>query len=709
MTGIQSLEDARLLVVDDEPQMRNSLCALLRIHGFQPVACENGQEAISMLMAGDVDLLLLDLNLGDIDGLSLLDMIRRTGFDTMVVVVSGDTMIDSAIGALRLGAVDYVRKPYVPEVLVHTIKTALQRRRLQQSNRKMAGQLEDSERMHRFLVDISPDLIFTLDENARFTFLNDRVGGLIGYAPEELRGRSILALVVPRDVEKVRYALEGIRESQRTIECHMACNSDAPEERYFELRLVPVEFRFPTGSIAASSKIYGIARDITEKKSAEDRLAYLAYHDVLTGLPNRALFRDRLGLAIVQAKRSGCKVAAMFVDLDRFKLANDTFGHLKGDELLRQVALRLQSALRGSDTLARIGGDEFTILLPGLNCKDDAATVAAKLVADVGKPFIIDGCEVFLTGSVGIAVYPDDGEEVETLIRHADIAMYDVKSHGKNGFGFFSSDMGEISSHRFNLENEIRRALEHEQFELFYQPQIDFSNRRVVGCEALIRWRHPSRGMVSAGGFLDVIEEIGMMAALTDWVVERACQDLRSWWDCGLDLPRMSVNVAPSVLEDGDFCDRLLAVVDRHGIPHHCFEIELTENTFIADQQTISTRLLDLARKGVRIAIDDFGTQYSSLGYLRNLPVTTLKIDQSFVLEIEPGTEDSPIVRAIVAIASGLGLHIVAEGVETALQAEYLDGLGVREMQGFLLGRPMSAGMLQTLLNGSILPTEPVA
>lgn len=688
-----------LLVVDDEPRLRDSLCTLLRSRAYQVRSCDGGQSALGQLMAGGVDLMLLDLHLGDIDGLDLLGMIRRAGINTAVLVVSGDAVIDSAIEALRLGAVDYLRKPYDPQELLHRVEMALQRRHLKRSNQEMAQQLQTSERMHRFLVEASPDLIFTLDEQHGFTFVNERAVDLIGYALPELLGKSILSLIIPPDVERVRYALEQAG-GQRTIDFRVACKGESAEERSFEVNLVPIELDLPKGAggRALLSRMYGIARDVTDKKVVENRLTYLAYHDVLTGLPNRALFRDRLCLAMVQARRSGSMVAAMFVDLDRFKLANDTFGHLKGDELLKQVAYRLQGTLRESDTLARVGGDEFTILLPDLNSKEDAATVTAKLVSEVAAPFFIDGNEVFLTASVGIAVFPEDGNDIETLLRHADIAMYHTKARGKNGYGFFQPTMDDSASRALSLENEVRHALEQGQFELHYQPQVDAQTRRIVGCEALIRWRHPTRGLVPPGAFLGVVEEIGLMSPLTDWVIERACQTLRDWQRQGLDVFRMSVNVPPAVLAEGDFCERLLTTVDRYGIPRHCFEIEITENAFIADHQTMSLKLAGLAEEGIRVAIDDFGTQYSSLSYLRHLPVTTLKIDQSFVREIEAGQEDSPIVRAIVAIAAGLELHLVAEGVETDIQAEFLGGLGAHEMQGYLFGKPMCSLEFSKLL-----------
>lgn len=689
MTTDVIVSGANLLVVDDEPRLRDSVTALLRSRSYQVSACEGSQSALAKLMAGGVDLMLLDLNLGDFNGLDLLAMIRRAGIDTAVLVVSGDAAIDSAIGALRLGASDYLRKPYEPEELLHRVDMALQRRCLKHSNLQMAQQLHHSERLHRSLVEASPDLIFMLDDNFCFTFINDRSADLIGHQPSELIGKSILSVIVSSDVERVQYALERI-VSQRMIEFRVVCRSDESQTRYFEVNLVPVELDFPhaSGESACMGRLYGIARDVTEKRATQERLSYLAYHDVLTGLPNRVLFRDRLGLAMVQARRSGAKVAAMFVDLDRFKLANDTFGHLKGDELLKQAAQRLHGVLRETDTLARVGGDEFTVLLPDLRNREDAIVVASKLVGALAQPFAIDGCDVFLTASVGIAVYPDDGDDSETLLRHADIAMYDIKSQGRNGFGFFLPIMDEMSSRRLSLEGEIRRAMEQGQFELHYQPQVDTQTRQIVGHEALIRWHHPSNGLMSAGSFLDIVEEIGLMTTLTYWVIDQACQTVQSCRLDGRPLSRMSVNVPPEVLSEHDFCTRLIAALDRYGIQHSSFEIEITENAFIADPQAIALKLASLVEKGIRVAIDDFGTQYSSLSYLRHLPVTTLKIDQSFVREIEKGKEDSPIVRAIVAIARGLNLHLVAEGVETDVQASYLQSLGVHEMQGYLFGRP---------------------
>lgn len=700
----------RLVVVVDDAAFRRSLCDLFEAHGYPtPVDCSGPRQLIRLLMEEPFDLVLLDLCMPEMSGLDVLRMLRQAKLEVAVVVVSGDQMIDSAIGALRLGANDYVRKPYAPEMLLHTVANVLRRHDLERSHRLMAAQLERSERMHRFLVNTSPDLIFTLDEKGNFAFVSERVGMLIGCSADELEGEPFLSIVFDEDHERTRYVLERVARGECTTELRLVGRDDAAY-RHFEVKLIPVEF----SALDAAHKgvgrhgVYVVARDISDKKNADEHLVYLAYHDVLTGLPNRALFRDRLGLAMTQAKRSAMKAAVMFIDLDRFKLANDTFGHQLGDELIKEVARRLQGGLRETNTLARIGGDEFMVLLPAIRSADDAAHVAGKLVAEMARPYVIAGNEVFLSASLGIALWPDDGGDIETLLRHADQAMYHVKSSGKNNFGFFVPSLGQASDRRLAFENEIRHALDERQFELHFQPQVDAQTLRVIGLEALVRWRHPLRGLVAPGSFIPVVEEIGLMPALTTWVLDEACRKLRCWRDQGLELHRMSINVSPAVLDDERFVEHLCDALARYAIAHADFEVEITENIFVGDRQKVIDSLRRISQQGIRIAIDDFGTQYSSLSYLRHLPVNTLKIDQSFVREIEHVDDPSPIVRAVIAIAAGLNLNVVAEGVEGEVQAEFLRRLGCREMQGYLYGRPMPAESIAELLRrrAASLPLE---
>ncbi|WP_294246401.1 EAL domain-containing protein [Propionivibrio sp.] len=698
---VDSPKPHRIVVVDDDTGFRESLCALLKSRGYaEPATCTNGQELLEMLMESPCDLVLLDLLMPKVSGLDVLGMLRQANLDVAVVVVSGDSMIESAISAMRLGANDYVRKPYTAEMLLFSIETVLRRRDLEKSHRQMTDALAQSERQYRFLVEASPDLIFTLDEHFNFSFISGHVASLNGYLADDLKGKPFLSIVFEEDLERTRYTLERVGHGACSTELRFV-GRDESAYRHYDVSLIPIEASAAKVFLgnARSCRIYGVARDISDKILNHDRLAFLAYHDALTGLPNRALFCDRVGLAMVQAKRSGMKIAAMFIDLDRFKLANDNFGHQKGDELLKDVARRLQESLRETDTLARIGGDEFTVLLPGLRTREDAAYVANKLVADMRKPFLLADVEVTLTASIGISIFPDDGEDIETLLRHADIAMYHVKSHGKNGSGFFSNAMDEATSRRVSIESEIRHGLEVGEFELHYQPQVDAATRHIVGLEALSRWQHPASGLLLAGSFIPAIEEIGLMPAFTYQVLETACRDLRHGCELGYDMPRMSVKVSPRVIEQDDFLEHLLGLLHQYAVPHESFEIEITENVFIGDRQKVSDRLLQISREGIRIAIDDFGTQYASLSYLRYLPVNTLKIEQSLIREIERSDDKSPIVRAIVAVALGLGLDVVAEGVETEVQAGYLHQLGCRSMQGYLFGQPMGFEDIAPLLS----------
>jgi diguanylate cyclase (GGDEF)-like protein len=402
----------------------------------------------------------------------------------------------------------------------------------------------------------------------------------------------------------------------------------------------------------------------------------------------------------VQARRSQQTFAVVFVDLDRFKIINDTYGHLKGDDILGQVGERLKATLRESDTLARLGGDEFIILLSNIRGPEDAGLVANKIVEDMVKPFSLDGREMLLSSSLGVAMFPQDGDDSETLMRHSDIAMYEVKAKGKNGFAFFTPAMNEGSSGRLTVANDLRRALEDGQFDLYYQPQVDALELRVTGLEALIRWNHPTRGLLTAGEFISIAEDLGMMSNLTRWVLERACRDLRRWRDKGIKLERMAINFSPRMIEKPDFIVDLMRTLDFYDIPPSSIEVEITENVPFQNMESTTQILNAISARGVRIAIDDFGAQYSSLNYLRSLPIDTLKIDRAFVMEIRDHADDSPIIKAIVAIATGLGMNVVAEGVETAVQAEFLKSLGCSQMQGYLYGHPQPFAMLeQTLMH----------
>jgi diguanylate cyclase (GGDEF)-like protein/PAS domain S-box-containing protein len=713
----------RLLLVDDEPRLLSSLYELLRVQDhYQLVTATNGAEALAHLSRQHFDLLLLDLRLPDMSGHEIMDFVNAREIDCDVIVMSGEAGIEAAIGALKRGAYDYLRKPYNPPELLKTVENALQKRRLAVENTRIAQRLENSEKMYRYLVDSSPDIIYTLNHEGCFTFVNDRAYQLLGYAREELIGRHYSVLVHDEDQERARYVFNERRvdeRASRNVELRLKCNNSAAGDRTFNNTLMTISLNaigmhVPGEEVAKHEFFgtYGVARDITDRKRAEEMISYQAYHDILTDLPNRILFKDRLGLAVIQAKRKLAELAVMFIDLDRFKLVNDTLGHVKGDELLQQAARRLKDCLRKGDTLARHSGDEFTIVLPELRDRADAKAIADKFQEVLQQPFDLDGHVVHISASIGIAVYPTDGDSIEELLRHADIAMYQVKAQGKNGHSFYHASMQDMSHQKIALEQSLRKALENNELEMYYQPQVDMASGRIIGAEGLMRWNHPTRGLLSAGEFLPFAEENGLMLPISDWMIGALCRDLLLWNAAGADNIRLSLNLSPQYLDRGDFFEKMRNALARYQISPAQIEVEITENICIRNPQYAIEQLNKLCQLGVSVAIDDFGTGYSSLSYLHRFPIHTIKIDQSFVKEIHDEHGHYPVILAIISIARGLGLHLVAEGVETEVQARYLAANGCATMQGYLYYRPIALTTFMEVLAAqqqADLPAVPLA
>ncbi len=443
-------QSIKLLLVDDEPRMLSSLHELLSQRHFDVDTASSGAEALASLSDTRYDLVLLDLSLEDMDGHHVMDFINHHCIETEVIVISGNVQIDAAIGAMRRGAHDFLRKPFSQQDLFKSIDHVLTLRRLQQTNRDMAHRLEMSERTYRYMVDTSPDLIYMVEPDGRFTFVNDRACQMLGYDRRELIGQHYSVLVHEEDFARARYAFNERRSGDRAsrdVELRMTCRSNASPAQNVDasitvsLSAVGMHLDHAQPGGAKYIGTYGIARDITARKQAEAIILHQAYHDVLTNLPNRLLFKDRLGQAILQSRRNRTELATMFIDLDRFKVVNDTLGHAKGDELLLQVTARLKGCLRKGDTLARQGGDEFTVVLPDLHTRDDARVVADKFLECLNMPFDLGGKAVTISASIGIAVFPHDGETIDELMRHADVAMYHIKGQGKNGQAFYAHTM----------------------------------------------------------------------------------------------------------------------------------------------------------------------------------------------------------------------------------------------------------------------------
>ena len=475
---------------------------------------------------------------------------------------------------------------------------------------------------------------------------------------------------------------------------------------------VEVVERQPDGCAA---RLAGALHDITLRKDAEEQIRRLAYYDPLTGLPNRLLFNEQLVKAIAQAERQGRRVAIMFVDLDNFKRVNDTLGHKAGDELLRVASARLGSTLRAHDTLsrqyseqaphsiARLGGDEFTVLLTDLPDPEMAAAVAKRLVNALAEPITVQGTEVFVGGSIGVALYPEDGTDIDTLLMNADTAMYRAKAAGRGGFQLYDRSMHARALDRLRMETRLRRALERKEFVLHYQPRIDVISKKIVGAEALIRWNHPERGLLPPGEFIPLVEDSGLVIPIGEWAIQTVCRQSADWAAAGLHTVPIAVNLASTHLRERSLPSLVREALASHGVTASCLEIEVTESILLADPELSVSIAQELASMGVNLSIDDFGTGYSSMSYLKKLPITALKIDRSFVRDLGVDPDDEAIVGAIIALAHSLKLKVVAEGVETRSQLNFLQTLGCDEYQGFLSSRAVEPeAFAQMLERGTV-------
>lgn len=559
--------------------------------------------------------------------------------------------------------------------------------------------LRESEARFRDLTDLSTDWYWEQDAELRFTSAAvDKLGLDAGEYIGSTRW----------DLPMVGVSEEQLQVHRETLEARRPFR-DFVYQRYDSagnLRTISVSGRPIFDEQGVFRGYRGSGKDITEQKQAEERIRHMAHHDTLTGLPNRALLHDRIGQNIARTRRNGRVMTLLFIDLDRFKNVNDSLGHAVGDQLLKAVAGRLQECTRGTDTVARIGGDEFVIVLVDLRHPEESGQIAHKVLDALSEPFAIGGHELHVTPSIGICAYPGDGPDAETLMRNADTAMYHAKEMGRNNYQFFTPEMNAAAQQRLVLENDIRRALERHEFTLYYQPQIDLARGTIVGMEALVRWRHPKRGLIPPSEFIALAEETGLILPLGEWVLREACTQIRRWRDSGHPDLQVAVNLSARQFRREGIVDMLAQVLQNAGIPAQCLELEITEGVIMQHTEEVMRAFERLHGMGVQIAIDDFGTGYSSLGYLKRFPIDSLKIDQSFVRDITTDPDDAAIVTAIIAMAHSLGLEVVAEGVETEQQLAFLSRLRCDKAQGYHFGRPAPAAEFEQLLESQNLPVR---
>jgi diguanylate cyclase (GGDEF)-like protein/PAS domain S-box-containing protein len=720
MQALHPASSVRVLVVDDEPRMLASLDALLKYKHYQVDTALGGKLACQKLEQNDYDLVLLDLNMDDLDGYAVMAYMTDRDIKAVIIVVSGETSFDSVRKALVMGASDYVKKPYSAEELFATIDSTLHKKHLRDECDRYQTHVRKSETLYRYIVDHSPDIVFLLSTEGLFSFSNPQMESVLGYSPGDLEGTLFNKLLdgPHRQVEEMflQSANQQATDGLYSAELCLKHRTESGEKKYFEVTIFAVhtDIMGVNGNIGINSPspqastlslvrdgfagYYGTARDVTERKKSESLIRFQAYHDLLTHLPNRSLFNDRLNLAIAYSRRHNQILAVMYLDLDRFKSVNDTFGHTVGDLLLRAVVTRLQKCLRKGDTLSRFGGDEFVLLLPEIGGAWDAELIAQKIINSLKEPFELEGQEVFVGISIGAALFPEFGNNNDVLIKNADIAMYQSRGQGNNCYTLFDNAMGEQLSHSIQLESELHHALENDELRVFYQPQICTETNSVIGVEALVRWQHPERGLIYPGEFITLAEETKMILEVGEWVMRHAVAEVKSWMDQGLPPMRLAVNFSSLQVEQANLVDQVISTLAEFDFPPHYFELEITENNMMHDLEGMVQKMQILADHGITVAIDDFGTGYSSLSYLHMLPIHTVKLDQSFVRNIQAVDLEVCIVNAICAMAHGLRLNIVAEGVENQPQYDYLKSLGCQQVQGYLISEALPGEALMQFL-----------
>lgn len=685
----------RLLLVEDSEDDAALVLAALRHSGLQVEHQRVWSRPTleTALQEGRWDAVLSDHNMPQFNGIEALGLVRSHDHDIPFILVSGAIGEETAVAAMRSGAQDFVMKDSLGRlapVLVREIGEAEIRRSAQIA----AEHLHVNEALLNSIVNTAADGIAVVDPGGIIEFANEALARMMGFLPQEMIGVDIGDLLhqnaATASFWQELFAMDvTVPGKPADLQTHARSRNG---------NVIPVEIRASRMEANGSHKATVVVRDVSERANSEERMWRLAHFDELSGLPNRLLFRQLLDQGLRDASRGKKPVAVLFIDLDRFKRINDTLGHDVGDDVLRQVTARLRECLRDSDIISRFGGDEFVALMRDIDDPEAARSAAKRILAEVARPYSINGEEYHLSASIGISAFPGDSADSVELLRNAELAMYRAKDQGKNNFQFHSPQMNARSFEHVVLERFLRRAVELDEFLIHYQPQVEVTTGRVVGAEALLRWNHPGMGMMQPGKFIPLAEETGLIVPIGRIVLMRACTEAKRWQDAGAHGFRISVNLSPRQFAQNELVADIRHILEDTGLPPETLELEITESMVMDNPEHAAAILQELRDIGLLLAIDDFGTGYSSLGYLKRFPVNTLKVDRSFIKDIPADQDDVAITHAVIAMGRSLRLSVVAEGVETEEQVEFLRLHGCDLMQGFLIGKPMPAADMENFL-----------
>jgi diguanylate cyclase (GGDEF)-like protein/PAS domain S-box-containing protein len=639
---------------------------------------------------------LLDLSLPDSEGVETFDKLFAASPDVPILILAGNGTEGLAKEAVSRGAKDYLVEAHLDTYsLQRALRNAVERSSIEDAL------YAEKERAVVTLNSIG-DAVLCTNISGRITYLNAVAEEMTGWPLIEAIGKplaEVFRIIDEATRQTARDPMQMAVEQNKTVGLTANCVLIRRDgfESAIEDSAAPIHDR--SGRVIGAVIVF---HDVSAARAMALEMTHTAHHDVVTGLPNRLLLNDRITQSISLALRQNRPIAVLFIDLDHFKNINDSLGHAAGDELLRSVSKRLMSCGRASDTVSRQGGDEFAILLPEITHAQDAATCAAKIILALNAPHFIGTRTLHIGASIGISLYPKDGEDAETLIKNADTAMYHAKEHGRGNFQFFEADMNLKAVQRQSIESEMRRALTNQEFLLHYQPKVNLDTGEITGVEALIRWQHPEQGFIAPAEFVPIAEDCGLIVPIGRWVMREACRQARAWQDAGLRHLRMAVNVSAVEFREKSFVENVRTVLSDTGLRPQYLVLELTERVLMEHAESTALLLEELKTMGVHLAVDDFGTGYSSLSYLRQFPIDVLKIDQSFIKKITSNLDDSTIIAAIIAMGRNLHHIVIAEGIETQEQVAYLQSQHCEEGQGYLLSPPVGATQFGHLLETGI-------